>query len=249
MNITVDTSTPIEQQLETIQNESQTQETNTTIEQQSQTEQQTENNNSLEIKADEQKTEQKDTQTLLNETQKTVEDAQKLVSDKGLDYDALAQEYEDNGKLSDKTYEALQGAGFPKNVVDMFIKGIEASNAQFVNEVKTYAGGDEKYNQITQFVKAQGQTAIDGFNATINSGNLQSIKLMLDGINASIIQRNGTAKATVMGSASATSSQGYANEAELCKAIDDKRYGVDKAYTEEVTQRLMKSSFVKYNRF
>ena len=47
--------------------------------------------------------------------------------------DSLQQEYNESGQLNDKSYEALEKVGIPKEYVDAFIKGQESIAQQTAN--------------------------------------------------------------------------------------------------------------------
>lgn len=214
-----------------------------------QQQQQADNQQQEQAEDKQQESEEQKQQQVVDDSKKTVEEAKKLVTDKGIDYSALEEEYGKNGKLSDETYEKLEKAGISRQLVNGYIRGIEADNAMYVNSVYAIAGGQEEYAKIQQFVGMQGAETIDTFNAIINDGNIQAVKMMISGIKAQMTLKNGTTNKTVLGSGAMNgASAGYADETAFMKALDDARYGVDKKYTEEVAQRLMKSSFVKYNK-
>ena len=58
---------------------------------------------------------------------KAIEDATTLLSDKGINYEALTAEYDTNGSISAESYAALEKAGFPASVVNAYIAGVEAT--------------------------------------------------------------------------------------------------------------------------
>ena len=60
--------------------------------------------------------------------QQTEADVKKDLAGKGLDFDALAAEYDKDGALSAKSLEALEKAGYPKSVIDGFNAAIETGN-------------------------------------------------------------------------------------------------------------------------
>lgn len=185
-------------------------------------------------------------QTKVDETTQSLQDAEKLVAAKGFDYATLTKEYEENGKLSDATYKALEEKGLPKEMVETFIRGLEATSQLFNKTVYEYAGGVKEFEKLQKYVEAQGEESVKGFNQMIESCNLQGIKLLIKGIKAEMTLKNGTQNSSVLGSGNVGSVSGFTNEAEWIKAVDDPRYGEDEAYTKRVAERLMKSSFVEY---
>lgn len=236
-----------EQQEQQQQEQQQQQENNTTDENSNDdnsddTKEPAETNN--EEKADESKV----VEDTIKATKESVEEATKTLSEKGIDYGALTTEYEEKGALSEDTYKKLADAGYPKAVVDTYIRGIEAANEAFVNSVYTVAGGKAEYDKLSNYIQSKGKDAVEGFNDALMNGSLSTVKMLINGFKAEMTLRNGTQKASVLGSGSPVGTSGFANEADMDKAMDDPRYGVDEEYTKQVTKRLSKSKFFSFER-
>lgn len=197
-----------------------------------------------EEKADESKV----VEDTIKATKESVEEAAKTLSEKGIDYGALTAEYEEKGALSEDTYKKLADAGYPKAVVDTYIRGVEAANEAFVNSVYTAAGGKTEYDKLSNYIQSKGKDAVEGFNDALMNGSLSTVKMLINGFKAEMTLRNGTQKASVLGSGSPAGTSGFANEADMDKAMDDPRYGVDDEYTKQVTKRLSKSKFFSFGR-
>lgn len=176
------------------------------------------------------------------ETQKETEKVIKEeLETKGLSFDEFAEEYQSNGTLSPESINKLEQAGYPKALVDAYIAGLEAQASKFVDTVKSYADG--KWDNIVELVKTQGQEAIDGFNATLNTGNLSQIKLMINGLLAQHKTQFGTSNPLVTGMPTATTNQaGFTSKQEMVTAMADKRYGRDMSYTREVQTKVKMSN-------
>lgn len=196
--------------------------------------------------ADEQEvtTEQKLEGDIKNQLQ-AEEDAKADLKGKGVDFDAIAAEYENDGELSAATLVKLQKAGYPKSVVDAYITGMEATAARFESQVYDYAGGKQQFERLSQFVAAQGQGMMDTFNRVLATGDLMQIKIALQGFQAQMGQKYGTAGRSVMGSGSKATVQGFQTKAEMTTAMSDPRYGRDPQYTKEVQYKTMRSSFMR----
>ena len=172
------------------------------------------------------------------ETEKVIKEE---LETKGLSFDEFAEEYQETGTLSPESINKLEQAGYPKAMVDAYIAGLEAQASKFVDTVKSYADG--KWDNIVELVKTQGQEAIDGFNATLNTGNLSQIKLMINGLLAQHKTQFGTSNPLVTGMPTATTSQsGFTSKQEMVTAMADKRYGRDMSYTREVQTKVKMSN-------
>lgn len=160
----------------------------------------------------------------------------------GVDFDALAAEYDRDGALSPKSMEALQKAGYPKPIVDAYLAGLEALSAQYVQEVQRMAGGAEGYQQLASFIRTQPQSVIDGFNDALQTGSLAQIQLAITGLRAQMTAAYGTASPSVLaGQTGAGTPTGYQTTAEMTKDMSDPRYQTDPAFTQEVYRKLQNS--------
>lgn len=167
-----------------------------------------------------------------------------LVS-KGLDFDKFAQEYENDGQLSNESLQALEKAGYPKPIVDAYIAGLEAKAEKFTNSVKAFAGGDKGWEELATFIKSQGEATTKAFNDVLNSGNLGAIKLAVEGLQAQKVAKYGTTNKTLLGSnGNMPSNVGYETQEEVVKAMSDKRYGKDANYTRTVQMKLSKTNCI-----
>lgn len=180
----------------------------------------------------------------VKEQQKAEDEVKSDLTSKGVDYDALVKEYEDNGKLSEKSMEALKGAGYPEAVVNAFIKGFEAQVNEFTNAVYKMAGGQEAYGQLCNFVKGLGEADVQAFNETIQSGSLTQLSALINGYKAQMTTKYGTSNRSILGGATAVGNKGFNSKDAMIKAMNDPRYGNDMAYTEKVQRMTMQSTFL-----
>lgn len=243
-----------QQQQEQEQQQEQQQETNTTDEKNIGDDENSDDGNSEDAKEpaetnnEEKADESKAVEDTIKATKESTEEAAKTLSEKGIDYGALTTEYEEKGALSEDTYKKLADAGYPKAVVDTYIRGVEAANEAFVNSVYTAAGGKTEYDKLSNYIQSKGKDAVEGFNDALMNGSLSTVKMLINGFKAEMTLRNGTQKASVLGGGSPAGTSGFANEADMDKAMDDPRYGVDEEYTKQVTKRLSKSKFFSFGR-
>lgn len=184
-----------------------------------------------------------DIQTSYNKGQ----DAQKALKDdltkRGADFDSYYKEFVDKGSLSDESYEALEKVGYPRQVIDAFISGQQATEERLANSVIETAGGKEEFVKLAEFAKGQGQATVDTWNRVVNSGDLGSINMMLKGVRADYVAKYGTSNPTIMGKAGVPAkTQGFATTAEMVTAMSDKRYGRDREYTHGVEAKVKNSN-------
>lgn len=182
---------------------------------------------------------------------KSSEDALKDdLKTKGVDFETAVSEYNEKGVLSDATMDALEKVGYPKAVVEGFIKSRQILENQYTSAVYETAGGEEAYSRMTQWAAANLPKAdIEAFNAAIDSGNLGTVKLIMGGIRSAMGEamtlKHGTNNPSVMGGpATANHTGGFVDKAEMVKAMSDKRYCRDPQYTKLVESRMAKTTWL-----
>lgn len=200
--------------------------------------------------SDEKKTEDKDKKdeedigAVLKEQNKAVEDVTKDLADKGVNYDDLANEYMENGKLSDESMATLDKAGYPKSVVDAFIRGWEATVTRFTDAVYEKAGGKAEYERMCKFIASLGDAEVATFNSAIEDADLNKLGVMFEGYKARMTTKYGTSNPSVLGGAAKGTQGGFASKTAMVKAINDPRYGTDPNYTEKVQKMTMNATFI-----
>ena len=172
----------------------------------------------------------------------SLEIAEDAVENAGLNFDTLAQEYAEKGQLGDESYKALEQSGIPKAYVDQFIAGQKAIGEQQTTNVKTMVGGEEAYNEMASWAsKNMSDGEKKAYNAAVNSADMDTVKLAVDGLRAKYQAANGTEPSLMQGKATPVSEQGFESWAEVTAAMADPRYSKDPAYQEAVKQKLANS--------
>ena len=172
----------------------------------------------------------------------SLEIAEDAVENAGLNFDTLAQEYAEKGQLGDESYKALEQSGIPKAYVDQFIAGQKAIGEQQTNNVKDMVGGDEAYSEMASWAsKNMSDGEKKAYNAAVNSADMDTVKLAVDGLRAKYQAANGTEPSLMQGKATPVAEQGFESWAEVTAAMADPRYSKDPAYQEAVKQKLANS--------
>lgn len=178
--------------------------------------------------------------------QQATEELQKDLAERNVDFKSLEEEYTKNGQLSSASLEALANAGYPKEVVDAYISGVEATQEKFYNAVVGFAGGEDEYRQVAQFISSQGDKAVQDFNDTINTGNLGVINMVIQGVKANMKAVNGTTNQTILGQSTggtADNTNAYLSKQQMLDAMNDPRYDKDPIYRKQVEQKIINSNF------
>jgi hypothetical protein len=176
------------------------------------------------------------------EPKNDLEIAEKAVDNAGLDMSSLADEYAQNGQLADKSYEALEKSGIPKEYVDQFIAGQKAIGEQQTNTVKDMVGGNEAYDEMAKWASdnmSEGEKK--AYNTAVNSQDMDTVKLAVESLKAKYQTANGTEPNLVQGKATPATEQGYESWAEVTQAMADPRYAKDPAYQAAVKTKISNS--------
>lgn len=175
---------------------------------------------------------------------KAIEALGKDLIAKGVDFLGAIEEYQNNGELSQKTYEALEKAGYPKEVIQGFVETRKAIDAKYTQDVMNHVGGEKDFRELQTWMKGNlSKSELDAYNEAVNSENLNAVKLILDGIQAKRVAKQGTRKATLLGGvASKSAPKGFSGRDEMIKAMSDPRYGIDRAYTISVERKMSLSN-------
>lgn len=172
-----------------------------------------------------------------------IDQARDVVVGAGVDFDALSDEFNSTGALSDASYAALEAKGFHRELVDSFIAGQQAIAANYAAEVTSNVGGMEAYGEIVSWAKDNlTPDEIDAFNENVDSGNLTKAKLAVQGLKARYDAAVGTEPTLLGGDNAGTTGDVFRSTAELTAAMKDPRYKKDPAYRADVQAKLGRSN-------
>lgn len=158
---------------------------------------------------------------------------------------SASQEFYENGELSQETFDVLSemsSGELLETYMSLQPEPAAELTSDDVNELKASVGGEEAYNQITNWAASSLEDAeLDAFNATIDSGTPAQIKMIMAGLQARYQQENGYEGTQLQGKPPSSSGEGFRSQAEVVKAISDPRYDRDPAYRNDVLMKLERS--------
>lgn len=189
--------------------------------------------------ANKEETTQEEEETVENETEPTVEpnQAQTLITDASQEF------FENDGKLSEETYEALAQAGLSRELVDGYARGQAALQENEATQIKSAANGD--YEAMSEWAsKTLTDDEMNTFNETVNNGSVDQAKLVVSGLYARYkAEVGGSQPKLVTGNTTGSSTLPFQSMQEVSRAMQDPRYkSGDKAYHAELDRRLAVSS-------
>ena len=197
---------------------------------------QSQDNNNKDSEPNKEETKKEDSDLSIDKAEKAVENA-------GLSMETLQNEYNESGELNEKSYNALEKAGIPKDYVDAFIKGQEAIAQQTSNTLKQEVGGADAYNNMMSWASDNlSEAEVNAYNSTVNGKDIEATKLAIAGLNARFKNAEGVEPNLQTGNRPSTSNApGYRSWAEVTAAMSDAKYTTDDAYRADVQAKLKNS--------
>lgn len=163
--------------------------------------------------------------------------------------EAYSKEFFDNGDLSDDSVKKIASMGIPENLVRAYVDGQKALVDSNTKTMMGYAGGEESYTQIQNWAAENlPEDEIDAFNGIIESGNMSSIKMAIQGLKSRYEQSNGSSGGRlIQGDVAGPSGGAFRSIAEIVSAMKDPRYARDPAYRKDVESRVALSNALGVN--
>jgi hypothetical protein len=164
----------------------------------------------------------------------------------GVDYDALSQEFWENGDLSPDSYDMLEQAGIPREIVDSYINSqisvMESQRSNIMNEV----GGEEGYQELTSWAADNLDDAeIDYFNRMMDSNDFNAIRMTVKSIAARREASEGIEPTrNLSGSLSGGTGGSYDSVQQLMTDMQSPSYENDPAFRAQVEAKLGRSNIL-----
>jgi len=204
----------------------------------------------LQKKLGDNKEESEDTEKVSAEDDKSEEKSD--LSDNATLINSASDEYFKNGnKLSDETmakFASLSSQDLINAYMEVQSNAEPSQQVQAeltesdINQIKNSAGGDAAYSNIINWAKSNlDQKQITAFDEVINTGSVQAIQLAVSGLKSEYNNANGTEGRMVTGKSAPQNKDVYRSQAELVRAMNDKRYDTDSAYRQDVIEKLERS--------
>ena len=161
-------------------------------------------------------------------------------------YQAVAEAskefFENDGQLSEETYNTLEKAGLPRDLVDSYAAGQQALQQSEEGQIKSVAQGN--YEAMAEWANENlPQEEVEAFDDAVTGGTVSQAKLAVQGLYARYQNEVGAKPKLTQGGVNGASTMPFRSMQELARAQSDPRYkSGDKAYHEEIDRRLQVSS-------
>lgn len=151
------------------------------------------------------------------------------------DYSFIAEEFQRDGKLSDKSYKALSELGYDRETVDTYLDGIRYRAQQLFSRV----GGEENYRAMIEWgLKNLSEAEQEAFDKALSASEAERT-LALDGLYRRFMDAKGPKFIRPSAADSGSGGHGgFRSRAEFLSAMKDPRYETDPAYREYIMERL-----------
>ncbi|MER9205200.1 hypothetical protein [Mesorhizobium sp. M0771] len=180
------------------------------------------------------------------EERKAAEDATKKA---GLDLSTVSQEYLDKGGLTDETYTKLDAAGYPKEMVDIYIEGLTNRLNVTSNAAYDVTGGQEGYGEMIDWAIANLTEDEQGaFDRAVNSNNKATVLMAVKGLKATMdaaVKANASEEpAEQISKGGKTPTTTYESLDDYMADLNDPRYDTSETFRRKVMEKLDRSSIM-----
>jgi hypothetical protein len=157
---------------------------------------------------------------------------------------AAEEAAKNEGKLSEATLKALEAKGLTAEDVEVYAAGAaakaNAGKAALATALTTVAGDAATLKAVIAHANSTADAETrSAFNAAIDRGDAATAKALVKAFHTAYVAEHGQEPAArVDGEARPHGVQPFASQEEMAKAIKDKRYGKDAAYTTQVQKRI-----------
>ena len=170
-----------------------------------------------------------------------------------IDYNSMNERWQKTGKLEDADYEALNNAGFNREMVESYLDGVQYRqtsdnqlSVQQANDLMNEYGGKENYEKMVYWA-ADNMTKEEAaaFDKAVKSPDISFVRLAVDGLQARYLAATDQEPRLIGGRSSRGSSNDvFESNAQLVEAMNDPRYSRDSAYRKKVADKLGRSNIL-----
>lgn len=156
-------------------------------------------------------------------------------------FDKFAEEFASSGELSDDSFDELSKMGYPKEMVETYIKGMQAAQTADADQVMDVAGGAKGYEELTDWARNNmPENELLLYNQMVATGT-DNAKMAVEWLMSKRESAGDVEPSLLSGKAQAPAKDEFRSTAEVVAAMKDTRYGKDPAYTRDVEEKLGRS--------
>ena len=146
----------------------------------------------------------------------------------------------ENGELSEDNFRALEQSGIPREFVEAYVRGQEATMEAEVSSITNSIGGQENYDAMVQWASANlPEAEVDSYDDIVSTGTTEAATMAVKGMYARYLSENGGSSMNIAkGGTSGAAIQPFNSNAQVVEAMNDPRYQNDPAYRADVEKRI-----------
>lgn len=151
------------------------------------------------------------------------------------------QEFTNMGELSEDTYNSLENAGIPREMVDAYIAGQQSLVDSQTNAIHETVGGVGEYEAMAKWAGENlSDDELDAYNDIVEGGTVSQATVAVKGLYAQYKALGGGEPSLEKGSTNSADAgaKPFASAAEVTRAMRDPRYAEDPGYRQMVENRL-----------
>lgn len=155
--------------------------------------------------------------------------------------DTARQEWAANGEVAEETVAALEEAGIPREVFNLYIEGVKAQQTQILSSIHSFAGGEQTYTEMSRWAAEKlSDDELNAYNAALDNPALRENAVR--GLHARFSQAR-PSEGNLLTPTGTPSGSGdiYGDRSELVKDTQDPRYATDPAFRRSVEDKLKRS--------
>lgn len=155
---------------------------------------------------------------------------------------AAQQEYASAKEVSEDTVKRLEEAGIPREVFQLYLKGVEAQERATVTAVHQIVGGEEAYNEMARWAaNALSDAELEAFNNALDNEALRENAVRGLYARFSETRPNEGRMIAPNGDSAANASDVYTTRDQLIADQKSERYQLDEGFRREVQDKLLRS--------
>lgn len=162
-----------------------------------------------------------------------------------VDIGAVQERFVANGgKFADEDIKSFEAAGFSREHLDTYAKGLAAHVTEYRSQVFQHAGGEANYAAAVQWaaknLPPEEQAA---FDSAVNSMDPAQAKVAVEGLVARFRLKVGHDPRMASGKPATGAPTAFRSAAEMKTALMDPKYRTDDAFRADVDARILASPF------
>jgi len=181
---------------------------------------------------------------LSSPTEETTEEQAPAEEITQVEFNKFAEEFSEKGELSTDSFSELEKMGYPKEMVETYIKGMQASEAADSDAVMQVAGGADGYKELTDWARDNMEAReLELYNQMVGTGT-DNAKMAVEWLMSKREVAGGIEPNLLSGRATGAPKQEYRSTAEVVSDMKDPRYATDPAFRQDVENKLARSNVI-----